>query len=123
MLVNPVPFLTDSRCRSDSFHALFGIATDDGLVMATYLDQSFANNQPRDREAIRASLMTTAATLLALLPILTSAGHGSDIMMPMAIPTFGGMTVALLSMFVVPVLYCAVKEIRSRFVRPACVPQ
>ena len=54
---------------------------------------------------VRACLMTNATTLLALLPILTSTGRGSDIMIPMAIPTFGGMTVALLSMFVVPVLY------------------
>lgn len=107
------------------FLALFGIATDDGVVMATYLDQSFAKNKPQDRDAIRttvieagnrrvrACLMTTATTLLALLPILTSTGRGSDIMIPMAIPTFGGMTVALLSMFVVPVLYCAVKELQA----------
>ena len=105
------------------FLALFGIATDDGVVMATYLDQSFAKNKPADRDAIRATvleagnrrvracLMTTATTLLALLPILTSTGRGSDIMIPMAVPTFGGMAVALLSMFVVPVLYCAVKEV------------
>lgn len=105
------------------FLALFGIATDDGVVMATYLDQSFKKNQPQDRANIRATvleagnrrvracLMTTATTLLALLPILTSTGRGSDIMIPMAIPTFGGMTVALLSMFVVPVLYCGVKEL------------
>jgi copper/silver efflux system protein len=109
------------------FLALFGIATDDGVVMATYLDQSFKKNKPQDRESIRATvleagnrrvracLMTTATTLLALLPILTSTGRGSDIMIPMAIPTFGGMTVALLSMFVVPVLYCAVKETKARF--------
>jgi Cu(I)/Ag(I) efflux system membrane protein CusA/SilA len=109
------------------FLALFGIATDDGVVLTSYLDQSFRKNKPNDREAIRATvleagnrrvrpcLMTTATTLLALLPILTSTGRGSDIMIPMAIPTFGGMTVALLTMFVVPVLYCAVKEIRQRF--------
>ena len=106
------------------FLALFGIATDDGVVMATYLDQAFAENRPADREAIRAAvleagqrrvracLMTTATTLLALLPILTSTGRGSDIMIPMAIPTFGGMMIALLSMFVVPVLYCWVREWR-----------
>ncbi|MBG87783.1 MAG: acriflavine resistance protein B [Verrucomicrobiales bacterium] len=105
------------------FLALFGIATDDGVVMATYLDQSFADGKTESSEAIRAAvleagnrrvracLMTTATTLLALLPILTSTGRGSDIMIPMAIPTVGGMSVALLSMFVVPVLYCAVKEI------------
>lgn len=104
------------------FIALFGIATDDGVVMATYLDQSFAASQPQSireiREAtleagarrIRPCLMTTATTLLALLPILTSTGRGADIMIPMAIPSFGGMLVELLTLFVVPVLYCWRKE-------------
>jgi copper/silver efflux system protein len=104
------------------FIALFGIATDDGVVMGTYLKQSFDQNRPRSkaevREAVleaglkrvRPCLMTTATTLLALLPVLTSAGRGSDIMIPMAIPTFGGMTVALISLFIVPVLFGKYKE-------------
>ncbi|ANQ48254.1 efflux RND transporter permease subunit [Flammeovirga sp. MY04] len=104
------------------FIALFGIATDDGVLIATYLDQSFASHTPNTvkgiRQAvleggmkrIRPSLMTTATTLLAFIPILTSTGRGADIMKPMAIPGFGGMTVALLTLFVVPTLYCAVKE-------------
>jgi len=54
--------------------------------------------------------MTTATTLLALLPILTSTGRGAEIMVPMAVPVFGGMLVAVLTVFVVPVLYCAVQE-------------
>ena len=99
------------------FIALFGIATDDGVVMATYLTQVFERNQPKDKKSIRASvleagekrirpcLMTTATTILALLPVLTSTGRGSDIMIPMAIPSFGGMLIALITLFVVPVLY------------------
>ena len=50
--------------------------------------------------------MTTATTLLALLPVLTSTGRGADIMVPMAIPSFGGMAIAILTVLVVPVLYC-----------------
>ena len=99
------------------FIALFGIATDDGVVMATYLTQTFDRNTPDNKKEIRASvveagekrirpcLMTTATTILALLPILTSTGRGSDIMIPMAIPSFGGMLIALITLFVVPVLY------------------
>lgn len=99
------------------FIALFGIATDDGVVMATYLDQTFKANPTHTVAEIRASvleaglkrirpcLMTSATTLLALLPVLTSSGRGADIMIPMAIPAFGGMTVALITLFVVPVLY------------------
>jgi Cu(I)/Ag(I) efflux system membrane protein CusA/SilA len=105
------------------FIALFGIATDDGVVMATYLTQTFDRNKPTNKKDIRASiveagekrirpcLMTTATTILALLPILTSTGRGSDIMIPMAIPSFGGMLIALITLFVVPVLYSWKQEL------------
>ncbi|WBL26108.1 efflux RND transporter permease subunit [Zunongwangia sp. HGR-M22] len=108
------------------FIALFGIATDDGVVMATYLTQTFGKNEPENIKAIRASvveagekrirpcLMTTATTILALLPVLTSTGRGSDIMIPMAIPSFGGMLIALITLFVVPVLFCWKKEMKLK---------
>jgi Cu(I)/Ag(I) efflux system membrane protein CusA/SilA len=108
------------------FIALFGIATDDGVVMATYLTQVFEKNKPKSKQEIRQAvieagskrirpcLMTTATTILALLPILTSTGRGSDIMIPMAIPSFGGMLVALITLFVVPVLFSWSKEIKSK---------
>ncbi|NKI26612.1 efflux RND transporter permease subunit [Arenibacter sp. 6A1] len=105
------------------FIALFGIATDDGVVMATYLTQTFDRNNPTTKEGIWASvveagekrirpcLMTTATTMLALLPVLTATGRGSDIMIPMAIPSFGGMLIALITLFVVPVLFSSKAEI------------
>lgn len=108
------------------FLALFGIASDDGVVMATYLDGSFAGRNIRSAEEVRQAvveaclrrvrpcLMTTATTILALIPVLTSQGRGSDIMVPMAIPTFGGMAMEVVTMLVVPVLYCAVKEHRLK---------
>ncbi len=108
------------------FIALFGIATDDGVVMATYLTQTFDRNTPKTKLEIRAAimeagekrirpcLMTTATTILALLPILTSTGRGSDIMIPMAIPSFGGMLIALITLFVVPVLFCWREEIKVK---------
>ena len=108
------------------FLALFGIASDNGVVIATFLDQSFAAHHPASIQGIRETtvegamrrirpcLMTSATTILALIPILASTGRGSDIMVPMAIPSFGGMLVVLVSVFVVPVLYCAVREIEWR---------
>ncbi len=108
------------------FIALFGIATDDGVVIATYLRQSFQKNKPSTipeirktvleagMKRIRPCLMTTATTLLALLPVLTSSGRGADIMIPMAIPAFGGMTVALITLLVVPVLYSGREEFLSK---------
>jgi Cu(I)/Ag(I) efflux system membrane protein CusA/SilA len=41
---------------------------------------------------------------------MTSSGRGSDIMIPMAIPVFGGMLIAIITMFVVPVLYASIEE-------------
>ncbi len=104
------------------FIALFGIATDDGVLMATYLDQSFARNKTDNQTGIRAAVveagyrrikpaaMTSATTIIALLPILTSTGRGADIMIPMAIPAFGGMIFAAVTYFIVPVLYSMQKE-------------
>jgi Cu(I)/Ag(I) efflux system membrane protein CusA/SilA len=58
--------------------------------------------------------MTTATTVLSLIPVLTATGRGSDLMLPMAIPTFGGMVFETATMLVVPVLYCAIRERRFR---------
>ena len=108
------------------FIALFGIATDDGVVMATYLTSQFADGpatsvaEVRDRvvdagsRRVRPCLMTTATTILALLPVLTSRGTGADVMVPMAIPAVGGMAIELITLFVVPVLYSFTEETRVR---------
>ncbi|MCA9123028.1 MAG: efflux RND transporter permease subunit [Planctomycetales bacterium] len=104
------------------FLALFGIASDDGVVIATYLDQSFFKHDIRDSKSarkatleaglrrVRPCLMTTGTTILALIPVLTSTGRGADIMVPMAIPSFGGMMIEIMTMLVVPTLYCSVQE-------------
>lgn len=104
------------------FIALFGIATDDGVLMGTYIHQTFKRRKPQTHEGIReavveagkkrvrAACMTTATTLIALLPVLSSTGKGADIMVPMSIPTFGGMLIQTMTMFVVPVLQCWWRE-------------
>jgi len=109
------------------FLALFGIATDNGVIVCTYLQQIFGERKPQTIAAIRAAtieagnrrvrpaVMTSATTILALLPVLTSVGRGSDIMVPMAIPSFGGMLLAIITIFVVPVLYCSIEEQKLRW--------
>ena len=104
------------------FLALFGIATDNGVVVATYLEQRFEQDKPVSTEDIRKAtveagvrrvrpcLMTTATTILALLPVLTATGRGADIMLPMALPSIGGMLIAVVTIFLVPVLYCIREE-------------
>lgn len=104
------------------FIALFGIATDDGVLMGTYIHQVFEKRDPKTvREVrsavmeaglkrVRPAMMTTAVTIIALLPVLTSTGKGADIMVPMAIPIVGGMVIQIMTIFVVPVLQAYWRE-------------
>lgn len=104
------------------FIALFGIATNDGVLMGTYIHDTFLKENPHTKDEIREAVvhaglrrvrpaaMTTATALIALLPVLTSTGKGADIMVPMAIPTFGGMLIQSMTMFVVPVFQCWWRE-------------
>jgi Cu(I)/Ag(I) efflux system membrane protein CusA/SilA len=104
------------------FIALFGIATNDGVIMGTYIHQVFEERHPSTvhevREAVvtagkkrvRPAMMTTAVAVIALLPVLTSTGKGADIMVPMAIPTFGGMIIQVMTVFVVPMFQAMWRE-------------
>jgi len=106
------------------FLALFGIATDNGVIVATYLMQLFRGKSPTSvgevhelviqagQRRVRPCVMTTATTLLALLPVVTSPGRGSDLMVPMALPSVGGVVLALVTLFTVPVLYSIGEERR-----------
>ncbi|BCD98357.1 efflux RND transporter permease subunit [Marinagarivorans cellulosilyticus] len=108
------------------FLALFGIATDDGVLMSTYLKQHFKEQKPKTINAIRAitvqagarrarpAIITTATTLIALLPVLTSNGRGADIMIPMGMPIFGGMVLAIMTIFIVPILFCSAAEFKLK---------
>ena len=107
------------------FLALFGIAVDDGVVVATRLQQGSAalRNEgtawirevaaEAGRLRIRACLLTSATTIVALLPVLGATGRGSDLMRPIAVPLFGGMFAALISVLWTPVLFSAVMEGRG----------
>ncbi len=108
------------------FIALFGIAVDDGVVMATYINQRLRNREPTSvaelrtivyeagLKRVRPCLMTTVTTIVALIPVLISDGRGADIARSMAIPVFGGMLVEPFTSFIVPTLYCAYREFRLK---------
>jgi Cu(I)/Ag(I) efflux system membrane protein CusA/SilA len=93
--------------------ALFGVAVEDGVVMVDFLVKSVKKGGNITEDIIGAALlrvrpivMTTATTILALIPILLSTGAGSEIMKPIATPTVGGMvTATLLNLILVPVLF------------------
>lgn len=109
------------------FIALFGIATDNAIVLLSTYDDLFRRRRPGSIDEIRKLviegglikirpvMMTTSATILALLPIMFSTGTGSEIIKPMAAPTVGGLITATLShLILVPVLYYWIKERQSR---------
>jgi Cu(I)/Ag(I) efflux system membrane protein CusA/SilA len=111
------------------FIALFGIATNDGVIMGTYIHQVFEQRHPATvhdvREAVvsagikrvRPAMMTTAVAVIALLPVLSSNGKGSDIMIPMAIPMFGGMVIQVMTVFVVPMFQSMWREREVKYNR------
>ncbi len=92
---------------------LAGIVVNSAIVLVDYI------NQLRDRgmtkvDAIveagsvrfRPIIMTTATTLLGLLPMALSQGEGAEIRGPMAITVMGGLTSAtILTLFIIPVIY------------------
>ncbi|MCQ9207577.1 MAG: efflux RND transporter permease subunit, partial [Omnitrophica bacterium] len=98
------------------FIALFGVATDNAVVLLSTLDGLFKKKSPKTKEEarktvieggllrVRPAMMTTATTIIALLPVMFSTGAGSEIMKPMAAPTVGGLITATLSnLILVPV--------------------
>lgn len=104
------------------FIALFGISVDNGVILSTYLESFFRKNPVASKQEmidgvvvacmrrVRPCLMTTTTTLIALLPVILSSGRGADVARAMALPIFGGMMIALLELFVVPVLYSFIRE-------------
>jgi Cu(I)/Ag(I) efflux system membrane protein CusA/SilA len=111
------------------FIALFGVADDDSVVMLTYLEGVFRKRVPESiheirqmvveagLKRIRPCLMTTATTVIGLMPVFLDTGRGSDVMQPMAIPSVGGMAVQLITLFVAPCIYCMVQEWHFRLAR------
>ncbi len=113
------------------FIALFGLAVDDGVLMATYIRQKLKESPPIssanwDRDGIRELIyqaglkrirpcvMTTLTTLIALVPILIATGKGADVARAMAIPVFGGMLVEPITSFILPTLYCWYLEFKLK---------
>jgi Cu(I)/Ag(I) efflux system membrane protein CusA/SilA len=116
--------------------ALFGIAVETGVVMVVYLHEAL-NERLRaggplsklDLESaviqgavqrLRPKLMTVAAVLASLVPILWESGIGSDVMKPIAAPIVGGMITSTIHVLIlVPVFFIAVKERALRRGLPA----
>jgi copper/silver efflux system protein len=107
--------------------ALFGIAVETGVVMVVYLHAALDERMrsgvaltKADLEAavihgavarLRPKLMTVAAVLASLVPVLWASGIGSDVMKPIAAPIVGGMITSTIHVLIlVPVFFLVMKE-------------
>jgi len=108
------------------FIALAGVAVEIGILMLVYLNQAFTKQVQAAKQAsrpmtyediktaivegallrVRPIIMTVAATIGALLPIMLGSGTGSEVMRRIAAPMIGGMVSAtLLTLLLIPTVY------------------
>jgi Cu(I)/Ag(I) efflux system membrane protein CusA/SilA len=120
------------------FIALAGVAAETGVVMLIYLDAAMTEVQARRKaegrsfmhddlyaaimtgavERVRPKMMTVAAIMAGLLPIMWSHGTGAEVMQRIAVPMIGGMiSSTLLTLIVIPALYAVVKSVALRVPR------
>lgn len=115
------------------FIALAGVSVEIGVIMLVYLNQ--AMNRRRDLAAredrnlstvdirkaviegavlrVRPIMMTVAAIIAGLLPIMVGSGSGSDVMRRIAAPMVGGMVSAtILSLLVIPAVFMVWQQFR-----------
>ena len=117
------------------FIALAGVAAQTGVVMLIYLDHALKDLQEQRRhegrsftgedlyaaimsgavERVRPKMMTVAAIMAGLLPIMWSHGTGAEVMQRIAVPMIGGMVSStLLTLIVIPAIYAVVKGWSAR---------
>ena len=122
------------------FIALVGVAAETGVVMLIYLDQAYTELQESrasegrpfthgdlhtaimrgGAERVRPLMMTVAAIIAGLLPIMWSQGTGAEVMQRIAVPMIGGMVSAtVLTLLVIPAIYAVVKGASLRSPRLA----
>ena len=102
--------------------ALAGVAAETGVVMLVYLDEAYERRVREGRmttvhdlreaimegavQRVRPKMMTVAAIMGGLLPIMWTTGTGADVMKRIAAPMIGGMVSStILTLLVIPVLY------------------
>jgi Cu(I)/Ag(I) efflux system membrane protein CusA/SilA len=112
------------------FIALYGVATQTGVVMVLYLhealDRRLERGEVSERDVfdatvegallrVRPKIMTVATTVIGLLPLLWATGTGSDVMKPIAVPLIGGMVTSTIHVLLVtPIIFLLVKQRQLR---------
>ena len=115
--------------------ALAGVAAETGVVMLVYLDEAYERRVREGRMAtaqdlrdaimegavqrVRPKMMTVAAIMGGLLPIMWTTGTGADVMKRIAAPMIGGMVSStVLTLVVIPVLYMLWRRLQGLRYRP-----
>ena len=117
------------------FIALAGVAAETGVIMLIYLNHALTELKGRRAaegaqftredlytaimsgavERVRPKMMTVAAIMAGLLPIMWSHGTGAEVMQRIAVPMIGGMVSStLLTLVVIPAIYAVVKGLALR---------
>ncbi len=107
------------------FIALFGVATDNAVVLLSVFKSKFLEKKPLNTDAVRETIiqggmlrirpimMTVLTTILALMPIMFFTSAGSEVIKPMASPIIGGLIGAtFVNLILVPTLYSWIMERR-----------
>jgi Cu(I)/Ag(I) efflux system membrane protein CusA/SilA len=123
--------------------ALAGVAAETGVVMLVYLDEAYERRVREGRmttvqdlreaimegavQRVRPKMMTVAAIMGGLLPIMWTTGTGADVMKRIAAPMIGGMVSStILTLIVIPILYfiwkCRIMSSGSPIDRPIAKP-
>lgn len=108
---------------------LGGLVVDDGIVLVDYINLVRKQGVPVEEAVVQASerrlrpiLMTSASTVLGLLPLAFGFGEGVELQRPMAIAVMGGLTICtFLTLIFLPTIYCLGEGFFGRF-RRAQVP-
>ena len=102
---------------------LFGLVNKNAILLVDRINQLRATGKGRDEAILEAGpvrlrpiAMTTAAAVLAMMPIALGFGVGAELRAPMAVAIIGGLlTSTLLSLIVVPVVYQLLDRLRPRY--------
>ncbi|MBD2613936.1 efflux RND transporter permease subunit [Nostoc punctiforme FACHB-252] len=102
---------------------LIGLASKNAILIVEFANQLREQGFSITKAAVKASgerlrpiLMTAISTLLGIWPLAVATGAGSASRQSLGTAVFGGMFVAtFLSLFVVPILYIVITQIRSLF--------
>ena len=104
------------------FVFLLGLSNKNAILIVDYINRLRKSGLSRTEAILKAApvrlrpiMMTTAATILGMVPIALGLGAGSELRSPMAVAIAGGLVSStVLSLIVVPVVYTLMDDLFSR---------